>query len=257
MDPLSRISIHRKEFTDTENKIAKTICEDPSDVIRDTIVTVANNMNVSKSALLRFCQKIGYEGFSEFKYEMTRFMNASEDENEFESGYIEWIQESLNYMNSKSFIQSIQKVAELIVSSKEIRIFGINETGLSARQLYYRLLSLGIESFTVTESEVMHYYYNTGDSNDLHIFFSMSAMTESVMDTLAKSLDKKKKTILITQNSKCKYNDKVDGKIILPTINTKGKRRFTDPQMLNFIFIELLINTISNILIKNKERSFI
>ena len=40
------------------------------------LVTAAYKMNVSKSALLRFCQKCGYDGFSEFKYEVSRYLHS-------------------------------------------------------------------------------------------------------------------------------------------------------------------------------------
>lgn len=252
MDPLSRIEIHHKEFTETEKKIARAITNEPRDVVKDNITTVASKMKVSKSALLRFCQKIGYEGFSEFKYELTRFMNADESNDEQSNDLVNWIQKSLDDMNSKLLLSSVQDVAEAIVNAKKIRIFGINETGLAAKQLYYRLLSLGIDSAAITELETMHFYSNLNFTNDLYIFFSLSATTEAVVDAMIKSSDRKKKTVLITQNTKFRYRDKVSHVIVLPTINTEGKTRFVDSQMLNFVCIELLINNISKLLIRKE-----
>ncbi|MEG0661145.1 MAG: MurR/RpiR family transcriptional regulator [Anaerorhabdus sp.] len=252
MDPLSRIAIHHKEFTETENKIARAITIEPRDVVKDNITSVANKMKVSKSALLRFCQKIGYEGFSEFKYELTRFMNADENNDEKSNDLVEWIKNTLDDMNSKILLSSVQDVAEAIVSAKKIRIFGINETGLAAKQLYYRLLSLGIDSAAITELETMHFYSNLNFTNDLYIFFSLSATTEVIVDAMIKSSEKKKKTVLITQNTKFKYRDKISHTIVLPTINTEGKTRFVDSQMLNFVCIELLINNISKLLIRKE-----
>ena len=34
---------------------------------------IAEKAGVSKSALLRFCKKLGYEGYSEFKYEVSKY----------------------------------------------------------------------------------------------------------------------------------------------------------------------------------------
>lgn len=252
MDPLSRIKIHQKEFTETESKIARAIAKEPRDVIKNNITTVASTMKVSKSALLRFCQKIGYEGFSEFKYELTRFMNADESDDEKTNELVLWIQKSLGEMNSKSLLASVQEVAEEIVKAKQIRIFGINETGLAAKQLYYRLLSLGIDSVAITELETMHFYSTLGESHDVYLFFSLSATTEAIMDAMVKAMEKKR-TVLITQNQKFKYRDKVNHMIVLPTINTEGKTRFVDSQMLNFVLIELLINNISKLLIRKEQ----
>ena len=39
-----------------------------------TIIDVAEFADVSKSALLRFCKKLGYSGYSEFKFEVSRFL---------------------------------------------------------------------------------------------------------------------------------------------------------------------------------------
>ena len=66
MNPLDRIQSNFENFTKTEQEIAIYIINHPLETARKNINTIAKSAHSSKSALIRFSQKIGYSAFAEF-----------------------------------------------------------------------------------------------------------------------------------------------------------------------------------------------
>ena len=63
-----KISIYYTSLTNTERKICTVILDDPTVVSEHSIIDAAELCGTSKSAMLRFAKKLGYSGYSEFKY---------------------------------------------------------------------------------------------------------------------------------------------------------------------------------------------
>ena len=71
MDFKKTVAIHYTEFTPSERKICARILEDPQ-IVNNSIVVLGDLCETSKSAILRFYQKLGYRGYSEFKITMKK-----------------------------------------------------------------------------------------------------------------------------------------------------------------------------------------
>ena len=76
MTPLQHIQLHANEFTKSEILIMNYVMDHLDVISSYPISTVAEKCKVSKSALLRFCQKCGFRGYSEFKYEISRYLQS-------------------------------------------------------------------------------------------------------------------------------------------------------------------------------------
>ena len=51
-----------------ERKAAEYLLNYPHDIQRRSAEVIAQDAGVSRSAIVRLCQKLGYQGWSEFKY---------------------------------------------------------------------------------------------------------------------------------------------------------------------------------------------
>lgn len=256
MNPIQLILLHEKEFTKSELKIMKYVTTHLDVISSYPILTVAEKCKVSKSALLRFCQKCGYRGYSEFKYEISRYLQSAilVDENidakqTLINAYIEQIK---NLLNTK-IINNFHELSHLITQAKRIRLYGIHETGLSAQYLSYRLATLGIDSEPITYPSNIIEKASFSKQNDLNIFFSLSAQTTIICDALTCAIENHSYNVLITQNDYHKFKNKVDLSIIIPTFNHEKKNIFLDAQALLMIAIDLLINDLAKTLKDNSS----
>lgn len=256
MNPIQHIQLHEKEFTKSELKIMKFVTTHLDVISSYPILTVAEKCKVSKSALLRFCQKCGYRGYSEFKYEISRYLQSvvvvdNEKTNAKETLIYSYIEQIKNLLNPK-ILNELNKLSQLITKSKKIRIYGIHETGLSASYFSYRLATLGIDSEAITSPEVMPEKASFSTKEDINIFLSLSAQTTVINDSLNYVLENQSYSVLITQNDHHKYKNKIDASIIIPTFNYEKKNIFLDAQALLMITIDLFINDLAHVL-KNQS----
>ncbi len=68
MNLKERISIYYTSLTTTEKRIYTQIMDNPHIIIDHSIIEAGELCHTSKSAMLRFAKKLGYRGYSEFKY---------------------------------------------------------------------------------------------------------------------------------------------------------------------------------------------
>lgn len=244
MNPLQHIQLHKLEFTKSELMIMEYITKHFDVISSYPIGTVASECKVSKSALLRFCQKCGYTGYSEFKYEISRYLQSVVNVKDIPSNttqhlvslYAKQISSLPDYLHEKE----MDHFSLLITKARKIRIYGVHETGLSAQYFVYRLATLGIDSEVVLGNYEEKASFST--KLDLDIFLSLSAETSSIQNAIVANYENHANSILITQNDHHKFKQMIGLSIVLPTFHYEKEQIFLDSQALLFVTIDLIIN---------------
>ena len=77
MSVITQLKETLPELSRNERKVADYLLEYPHDVQRFTGGAIAAACNTSRSAVIRLCQKLGYHGYSEFKYALLHEINTS------------------------------------------------------------------------------------------------------------------------------------------------------------------------------------
>lgn len=252
MNPIELINLHESEFTKSDEKIKTYVLNHPDYVSSYPIVDMAAKAGVSKSALLRFCQKLGYEGYSEFKYEVSKhllsgsFKNPADvkSDSEIMDSYIHCIQK----LPASISEERVLTFGQFLKNASRLRIFGLHESGLSATYLSYRLAALGIDSEAITQSGIFSEKASFSTASDFHIFISVSGTTECITTAAKISFDRHTPCAIITQNSKAKYFNKYDCFIAIPSLNMDKKQLFLDSQAIIFMTIDLIISKLSKFL---------
>ena len=252
MNPYELIVAHEAEFTKSDEIIRDAILNNPELIINYNIITIADKIDVSKSAILRFCKKLGYSGFSDFKYEMSRFIHSGAHENLQHESTVEEVLEILgkSIYNLRLAIspQVLNELANDICSARTIRLFGIMSSGVAAKQLMYRLFKVGIPSQVVDDYFIFNEINNCASKDDLHIFFSASGNSFDVANYNFNDVEAKK--VLITQNSRSNFSDVMNSVIVLPGFEKNILDFYLDPNYLNMAFIEILVCEVSKVLSK-------
>lgn len=252
MNPIELINLHESEFTKSDEKIKTYVINNPDYVSSYSIIDVAAKAGVSKSALLRFCQKLGYNGYSEFKYEVSKYLLSGNFKNptvvksnmDIIEHYLNCIQKIPECISDERFLA----LGNYISKASRIRIFGLHESGLSATYFTYRLSALGIDSEAIIHSGIFSEKASFSTTSDFHIFISVSGTTDCITEAAKTSFDRGTPCAIITQNSKAKYFNKYDCFMAIPSLNLDKNQLFLDSQAILFITIDLIINQLSKIL---------
>lgn len=249
-NPLELIKSIQKP-TKSDSLISEYILENPVEVVRQNLSSLAKSTKTSNTAIMRFCQKIGYQGFSEFKYDLSRYILSGESSSNQNSenpadisdriGHItdKYVQ-YLNRLNTELDIDETKALVKSICTSKRIVILGFNRTGLSAKQLSLRLGKIGIASQSIVDYPVMVDYSSILSKDDLVVVFSISAA--SMYKDVCKQMKQTGcNVVLITMTPQSNLKNNVTSTIVLPRISRSGDISFLDDQAIFFVLIEILV----------------
>ena len=78
-DIIVRIRFQLPSLPRAEKTIASAILENPEEIGHMTVAKLANETESSEAAVIRFCKRIGYSGFTEFKNDFVTTYSAVDD----------------------------------------------------------------------------------------------------------------------------------------------------------------------------------
>lgn len=244
MDLLNSIQQKKDELSLSEQKVAQMILNHPEFVENETISRLAQYADTSTSAVLRFCQAMGYNGFKDFKYAFTQDIHKDIEIKDEDDHLIQSIAD--NALLMKRFPKEyLKKLADDIIHASSIYIYGVYYSALAAMKLSMRLEDLGIRSFVSADTVSGTHRANTVDSDSVLITFSVGGNGRSyrnILDTLPTSHSH---FYLITSAPHNRVSQYYDHIFILPPMeHLTGD---LNEQTAQFIFIELLIQEIRKI----------
>lgn len=258
MNPLELLENEYPNLTKSEQAITDYILNNPMSVIRFSLTQIAKEARTSNTAVIRLCQKLGYQGFSEFKFSLSRAAlsdthgsdgdgegaGVSEDSvTAIVSQYVKY----LNQMAAQADMGQIRQIAGLICGCPRMVIMGNNRTGFSASQLSYRLSRIGVANHLTTDQVVMADYMEIFGPGDVCLIFSISA-SKIYRDVIQRMKKKGATVVLFTMNGSSPFKKLCDHYVCLPQISYNKKMGFLDDQAIFFVFIEVLISEVAKIL---------
>ena len=126
-----------ESLNETEAYVYNYVVKNTKKVLNESIRELANDTHVSTATIMRFCKKMGCEGFRELKYRLIEsevMQETKEDNVDDQFGYF------IEKIKSSDYLDSIHRAAEIIKQSDLILTLGIGTTGDFAKYTS-RLLS--------------------------------------------------------------------------------------------------------------------
>lgn len=246
-NPLDRIQSYYDELTNKDKDIAVYIINNPLETARTSIDTVAKAAGTSKSALVRFSNRIGYSGFSEFKYDLSRFLVSKNSGPEEEGGnsiqsicntYSEYIRKIAETVNE----EDLERIAEILIGSRHTKIFGFNRTFNSVMQLRQRLSKIGLDAEAVNDLALMTNICETVSSQDCVIIFTVTDNYSRYKEMVMACSENKCPVICFTMTQALSFKKYCDRYIVLPRISRDSSISFLDDQAIFMVLIELVMN---------------
>lgn len=250
MDLLSTIELHKNDFSKTEYKVYEFIHQHPESIETYTITKIADLSQTSTSAVLRFCQVLGFKGYKDFRFEMIKYLHENYEEkdtsdlfNQLTNGYMQVLGQ-FKTIDRSLFDQLILQIK----TNPSIYILGIHYSALPAKHLKIGLQDLGIMSYTAYDYIEAAHLSNTINDDSTLILFSMTgakANFSRFLSTLNESMPAH--SYLITMNPNAQLSHLFSHTILLPG-HTFTNQSVIDTQAIPMIFVEILINLLHNIL---------
>lgn len=248
MTIIENIHLHKNDFSNSESKVAEYILQNPHQLETFTITKLADRAGTSTSAVLRFCQTMGYNGYKDFRFEFINSLKSSRRLNEQDShSFLDhYVTEYIHLMNDLKNIDE-DKIHLLIKALKNTEmnyIIGMHLSSIPAKALSLGLLDLGILSMFSDNFVTGGHFANTFSQNATLIFFSITGNKTNATNFLegipSNSLQN---SFLITLNAKSELSRYFNHTIVLPGRKTSTKS-IVDLQSIPTVFVEVLLNLI-------------
>lgn len=249
MDFMSNINIKKSTLTKNEMKACTLICEDLSRVQYLSLSELSDEINVSKTSILRFAQKMGYSGYSEFKFDCIKYVNSlanAEDNyhNENDTAVMRIGKQYIDVINLMQYTideQELLKLVSFIKQSRLVRCAGVINSSVTANQLRYALLMFGYEASVMNDSEELHAIDMVTNKNDLIIFLSASGRKSQMGDSIMQLKEQSGcKVALITMNASSPYKEAFDNFILLPQVASLKTKSLLDSVPIYSVFVAML-----------------
>jgi len=186
---LHGIECSMEKFTRTEKEIALYIIEKPNELSKLSSSQIAKKLHVSPATITRFCQKLSYTGFNEFKHELKRYLDLST-----RPGIAMGIKQidyfSQLYQNHLEIIENtfqnvtyhdIQQVVRLLNDAKKIHVYGIGNSGIAAQEFKSKFFRIGLNVETITDPHQAAMDASLSTKNSVVIGISLTGKTKEII----------------------------------------------------------------------------
>lgn len=220
-------------LTAAEQTIADYILQNSQDVIHMPIDTLARNAGVAKSAIIRCCKSLGFDGYSDLKIALAMelsqhkklnynpYIDPQDDASTILDKVFSANVKTLHDTSEKLNRDVLQKAVDVLDKAGIIYIYAIGTSAGIANEFQYRLMQIGKTALCIQDVPTMKVSSLNIKKGDVAIGISHSGRTIATIEALKQAAEKGAETICITSYPKSEitkasdlaieiYSDEVD-----------------------------------------------
>lgn len=175
-------------LSDTERYLLKYIYENLEDISKMSIVKLSENANVSTASIVRLMKKIGYDGYTSFKYSLQEKLNDPEEHTELAD--IDLNIKKAIIKNEHEVIKTIQMLSigniedaiQKIYDSDKIYIFARGFSEMIANEMTIKLQLLEKNCEMHNDPNIIRLKSKKLKEKEIAIFISLSGETEELVE---------------------------------------------------------------------------
>jgi len=214
---LNRIETYQSQMPATMAKIAAVLIDDPKAPLTLSITELAERAGTSAASVTRFCRMIGYGGYSQLRVgiaedvgrggakaawigEIGRSFGPDDPPDEIRTALLNTHVASLQTTASLLDTNAAVRVAARIVKARQLDVYGVGGSALTAMETEARLYRIGINVHTWAE---VHNGLTSAailDSDCVAIGISNTGRTEETIQMLTVAKASGAYTVAITGN---------------------------------------------------------
>ena len=203
-------------FTKSEKKVAELVIKDPKHILYSSITDLADEAEVGETTVLRFCRKIGFNGYQSFKMTLALSMQIEDGMAEQLSDEITK-EDTLSEVSKKILnvnIAALNETFELLdyeelniavdylLEAKRIVFFGVGASAVTAYEAKNKFVRIRPYVEATFDSHMQSMIASLMGSEEVAVGFSYSGSTKDTVDVMKLAKNAGAKTICITRFAK-------------------------------------------------------
>ena len=205
---IHKIRFLRPQMGPAEKKIADYILENTQDIISASISDFAGKCGCGDATVVRFARRIGFDGYQSLKIGIVGEMSAAStlsEEITREDGCYEIFKKRVqdicvSLSNTEGVLdgEKLTLVANAIINSKRIVVFGLGNSAAIAQDAAHKFLRLGFNAQACCDNHMQAIIATHLDRKSVVIGISHSGSSKDIVDALQLSKIGGATTVCIT-----------------------------------------------------------
>ena len=214
-----------------ERKAADYVLAEPEKAVYYNIAELAKQSDVSQAAIVRFCHRIGTDGYSDFKIRLShdvfrisperylpnQDLEPGKDPAAVVKDIIGSIQRSMAWLESISDIHLLGRAADMINTSRMNYIFGVGASSLVAQDMFQKLVRIGIPCSAPLDTDLQITAACNLTKKDSALIISYSGETPAILTIGEWARKKESAVITITRETNNTLRSFADIALLVPS----------------------------------------
>jgi len=199
-------------FRPAERKVADVILGNPNKVVHLSITELAWEAGVSDATVVKFCKRLGYKGFQEFKILLAQdvamknqpIYGAVEPDDDVETIRDKIFQANITALQDTRRVldkTTLEAVVQILSSAGEIHFYGIGASGIVAMDAEQKFSRIGFRANAFVDSHTQITRAALLKPGDAAVGISYSGETYEIVEALLTARAAGATTIAITNYS--------------------------------------------------------
>ena len=240
MNIIEKMHQFKDSYTSNEQKLYQMIIKNPDLIHTFTITQIAGIANVSTSAMLRFCKRLGFNGYKDFKYEMDAWLRSESAQSAPDNPLAKIANSFSDAILSipEACGNELSKLSDNIFSSDKVMCFGCYRNRIVCDKFRMNLTDLGIPCFVASDLLSYEHSEKLVDSDTTVIIFSVYHDMKSYQSIIEEISSLTDKLWLVTCNIERTKHTPIHNILLLPNISNNFMA--VDQQAVMIAFVEML-----------------
>lgn len=247
-----------------ERIIAEALLENPEAIERMTLAEIARESGTSEASIIRFCRRLGYDGYTSLKKAFTQanHMDPSSLVSIAPNDDMSVVLKKL-YKNNMEVLNETLEISEnnydevlaVLLRAKSIHFFAVGDAYVATKLSYIKFRRIGVECSA--EEDIMMQMITASNltRNDVAIAVSYAGRSRNVVDAMKIAKQRGATTISITRRDKSPLLKYTDIRLLVSAKDlTVGRDRVTRRISDQFILEALYLGYESRIGRRNREQ---
>lgn len=216
-------------FTKSEKKVADIVLKDPQSIIYSSITDLSEHCEVGEATILRFCKKLGFNGYQSFKMTLAQSLQKEDEVDVQLSDEItkdDSIQDvckkilntdicALNETFALIDYKSIEEVVEWLIKAKRIVFFGVGSSAITAQDAKNKFMRITSNVEFSYDSHMQSMIASLMCDKEVAIAFSYSGSTKDTIEMLKTAKKTGAKTVCVTRYGKSPITQYADHVLLI------------------------------------------
>ncbi|KIL36560.1 transcriptional regulator [Cohnella kolymensis] len=249
---LLMISSIYTSLTKAEKKVADFVKSNPEESVLATVTDLSEQAGVGETSVIRFCRKLGFRGFHEFKLSVAQDlvdrppslsnMEIEEEDDVFTVARKVTMKHEMLIKNTLDLVnvESLTSAVDKMLAAKRIFVYGVGSSGITALDLHYRLMRLGMSVEVQRDSHIIAMSAALVGKGDLVFGISTSGSTRDLVDPVRQAKLNGAVVICLTSHLRSPIAAHADTVLLVPSkeLPMEGgalSTKFTQIHILNIL----------------------